>query len=126
MDGKPERAAWAKMGILVNEKPERAVQEKVRDIYKRLYTQQVENLKGRLGQKWVSWWTENLKGRSKKKLRIKAYDYVPLDHLQGPLLQTSSSNGTNQFNHFLLTTRDEMFEDMGAISELEPNEIIST
>ena len=27
--------------------------------------------------KRVSWWTENLKGRSRQKLGIKAYDYVP-------------------------------------------------
>ena len=44
---------------------------------KNLYTRQVENLKRRLGQKWVSRWTENPKGRSKQKLGIKAYDYVP-------------------------------------------------
>ena len=41
-----------------------------------LYTRQVENLKRRLGQKWVSRWTENPKGRSRQKLGIKAYDYV--------------------------------------------------
>ena len=33
---------------------------------------QVENPKGRLGQKRVFWWAENLKGRSRKKLRIKS------------------------------------------------------
>ena len=43
---------------------------------KNLYTRQVENLKRRLGQKWVSRWTENPKGRSRQKLGIKAYDYV--------------------------------------------------
>ena len=45
---------------------------------KRLYNRQVENLKRRLGQKWVSRWTENPKGRSRQKLGIKAHDYVPL------------------------------------------------
>ena len=39
---------------------------------KNLYTRQVENLKRRLGQKWVSRWTENPKGRSRQKLGIKA------------------------------------------------------
>ena len=47
---------------------------------KNLYTQQVENLKRRLGQKKVSRWTENPKGRSRQKLGIKAYDYVPSSH----------------------------------------------
>ena len=43
---------------------------------KNLCTRQVENLKRRLGQKWVSRWTENPKGRSRQKLRIEAYEYV--------------------------------------------------
>ena len=38
---------------------------------KNLYTRQVENLKRRLGQKWVSRWTENPKGQSRQKLGIK-------------------------------------------------------
>ena len=38
---------------------------------KNMYTWQVENLKRRLGQKWVSRWTKNPKGRSRQKLGIK-------------------------------------------------------
>ena len=47
-------------------------------------------------------------------------------YLQQALLSMSSSNGTDQFNQLLSTTRDEMLEDIGAMAELEPNEIIST
>jgi hypothetical protein len=34
-----------------------------------MYTRQVENLKRRLGQKRVSWWTENLKKAVQAKIR---------------------------------------------------------
>ena len=36
-----------------------------------MYTRQVENPKGQLGQKWASRWTENPKGRFRQKLGIK-------------------------------------------------------
>ena len=100
---------------------------KIRDIYKILYTRQVENLKRRLGPKRVSWWTENPKGRSRKKIGIKAYDYVPSDHLQLDLLQMLKVQMVqDQFNQLLLTAKDGMFEDIGAIAKLEPDEITST
>ena len=70
---------------------------------KNLYTQQVENLKRRLGQKWVSRWTENPKGRSRQKLGIKAYDYVPSSrHLPTRrrfVNRQSSSTSTGIFSH---------------------------
>ena len=64
---KSEKEAWEKKGIL-DRKPERAVQAKIRDKTKNLYTRQVENPKGRLGKKRVSRWIENPKGRSRQKL----------------------------------------------------------
>ena len=66
------------------------------------------NLKGRLGQKWVSRWTENPKGRSRQKLRIKAYDYVPWN-------STSSfiTNVQYQFNRLLSMTRDDVWRHRG-------------
>ena len=64
--------------------------------WKNLYTRQVENLKRRLGQKWVSRWTENPKGRSRQKLGIKRNT---MSHwllcIQNPV-STSSSNGIDQ------------------------------
>ena len=89
---------------------------------KNLYTRQVENLKRRLGQKWVSRWTENPKGWSRKKLGIKAYDYVLIGSLTASFIfkvkvQMVQINST----HFLPTARDEMLEDIGAIAKLEPN-----
>ena len=63
---------------------------------KNLYTRQVENLKRRLGQKWVSRWTENPKGRSRQKLGIKR---KTMSHwslcIQNPV-STSSSDGIDQ------------------------------
>ena len=63
---------------------------------KNLYTRQVENLKRRLGQKWVSRWTENPKGRSRQKLGIKR---KTMSHwslsIQNPV-STSSSNDIDQ------------------------------
>ena len=76
-------------------------------------------------QQRVSRWIENPKGRSRKKLGIKAYDYVPLDHSQQALLPTSGSNDTSQFNQLLPTITDEMLEDIGAIAELKLNGIIT-
>ena len=109
-------------GIPVNQK----VQEKVRDTYKRLYTLQVKNPKGRLGKKWVSWWTENTKRRSRQKLGIKVYDYVLLDQSQPDLLPTKSSNGTDRFSQLCSAARDEMLKDIWAIAELKSDEIIYT
>ena len=78
-----------------------------------MYTRQVENLKRRLGQKRVSWWAENLKRRSRQKLGIKAYDYVPFS------VSFTKVKETEQANHFYPTTRDEMLEDIIAVVELK-------
>ena len=78
-----------------------------------MYTRQVENLKRRLGQKRVSWWTENLKRRSMQKLGIKAYDYVPF------LVNFIQVQGTEQANHFHPTAGDEMLEDIMTVVDLK-------
>ena len=75
----------------------------------------------------VSRWTENPKGRSRKKLGIKVYDYVPIRSLQANFI-TKSKVQTVQINsaHFLPIARDEMLKDIWAIEELEPGDIIPT
>jgi hypothetical protein len=78
-----------------------------------MYTRQVENLKRRLGQKGVSWWIENLKRRSRQKLGIKAYDYVPFSD---SFIQVQR---TEQANHFYPTAGDERLEDIMAVVELK-------
>ncbi|KAI5437824.1 hypothetical protein KIW84_023805 [Lathyrus oleraceus] len=79
----------------------------------RMYTRQVENLKGRLGKKRVSWWTENLKRRSRQKLGIKAYDYVPFS------VYFTQVKGTEQANHFYPTAGDERLEDIMTVVDLK-------
>ena len=62
-------AAWAKMGIPMDQKPERAVQAKIRDKTKKICTPgKLKTRKGGLGKKGVSQWIENLKGRFRQKL----------------------------------------------------------
>ena len=78
-----------------------------------MYTRQVENLKRRLGQKRVSWWTENLKRRSRQKLGIKVYDYVSFS------ISLTKVKGTEQANHFYSTARDEMLEGIIVVAEFK-------
>ena len=93
---------------------------------KKLYTRQVENPKGRLGQKRVSRWIENPKGKSRKKLGIEAYHYISLDHLAtGLRYQLSGLNDTNQSDSSSTKQQsDETLEDIKAIAELEPSGIV--
>ena len=79
-----------------------------------------------MGKKGYPGRLKTRKGGPEKKIGIKVYDYVSLDHLQQALLPIPSSNGIDQLSHFLPTTRDEMLEYIREIGELEPNKIIPT
>ena len=91
---------------------------------KNLYTRQVENLKRRLGQKWVSRWTENPKGRSRQKLGIKrnTMSHWITSHPEFGINYLAQDFGINQSaSSSTRQQSDETLEDIKAIAELEPS-----
>ena len=98
------------------------VQEKIRDIYKRLYTRQIENLKRRLGKKGY------LGGlKTERAVQEKVRELKRMIMFRWIILRTTCKLGSSdQFNQ--LRTRqqiDKMLRDTEAIAEWEPHGIIT-
>ena len=67
----------------------------------------VENPKGRLGQKWVSWWAEKPKGKSRQKLRIKSVRLCPMKSTQSnSMTKVQVQMVQDQSNQFRSMTKD--------------------